>query len=88
MDQDLLGTRRLGVVRDDFDRHQVSGTVPRRLHQAPANGAGRHTGKAVRLAMALHALQGHACISHYVAAWPFMPALPGPQNTRPTCFRT
>jgi hypothetical protein len=23
MDRDLLGTRRLGVVRDDFDRHQV-----------------------------------------------------------------
>jgi arginine deiminase len=23
MDQDLLGTRRLGVVRDDFDRDQV-----------------------------------------------------------------
>jgi hypothetical protein len=25
MDRDLLGTRRLGVVRDDFDRHQVGG---------------------------------------------------------------
>lgn len=24
MDRDLLGTRRLGVVRDDFDRDQVS----------------------------------------------------------------
>ncbi len=23
MERDLLGTRRLGVVRDDFDRHQV-----------------------------------------------------------------
>ena len=23
MDKDLLGTRRLGVVRDDFDRDQV-----------------------------------------------------------------
>lgn len=26
MDRDLLGTRRLGVVRDDFDRHQVRPT--------------------------------------------------------------
>lgn len=26
MDGDLLGTRRLGVVRDDFDKHQVSDT--------------------------------------------------------------
>lgn len=26
MDQDLLGTARLGVVRDDFDRNQVSRT--------------------------------------------------------------
>jgi hypothetical protein len=25
MDRDLLGTRRLGVVRDDFDRDQVRG---------------------------------------------------------------
>lgn len=25
LEQDLLGTRRLGVVRDDFDRHQVGG---------------------------------------------------------------
>jgi len=25
MDRDLLGTRRLAVVRDDFDRHQVGG---------------------------------------------------------------
>jgi arginine deiminase len=24
MDKNWLGTRRLGVVRDDFDRHQVS----------------------------------------------------------------
>jgi hypothetical protein len=23
MDKDLLGTRRLGVVRDEFDKHQV-----------------------------------------------------------------
>jgi hypothetical protein len=25
MDRDLLGTRRVGVVRDDFDRDQVRG---------------------------------------------------------------
>lgn len=25
MERNLLGTRRLGVVRDDFDRHQVCG---------------------------------------------------------------
>ncbi len=24
MDEDLLGTRRFAVVRDDFDQHQVS----------------------------------------------------------------
>jgi hypothetical protein len=33
MDRDLLGTRRLGVVRDDFDRDQV-----RRCGQLHANG--------------------------------------------------
>lgn len=27
MEQDLLGTTRLGVVRDDFDRHQVGLTA-------------------------------------------------------------
>ena len=25
MDQDLLGTRRFAVVRDDFEQHQVGG---------------------------------------------------------------
>ena len=30
MDQDLLGTRRFAVVRDDFEQHQVGGPEPRR----------------------------------------------------------